>query len=456
MKFTHFMKEATTAYQTVDVMKVELQKAGYKELAEADSWKIEGGKNYYVVRNDSSIIAIRVPDEPIEKLKGFHIVCAHSDSPCFKIKEKPVMKAGSAYWKLNVERYGGMIEESWFDRPLSIAGRIVVKKKASKDQTLQDSLISIPVDFKKPVCIIPSLAIHMRRGQDTEKINAQLHLLPMLSALNTENDGKEKEGLRMPDFMQMLADVVNETDHKNLTGKKTILKEDILGMDLYTYVAQEPVLLGMDEVLICSPRLDDLACAYSGFSAILEKKPKHYINVLGVFDNEEVGSKTMQGADSDFLHSVLSRMTSCLAKDVQDKMPNQELEKLLAGSMMLSADNAHAMHPNYAEKADPTNQPVLGGGIVLKFHGGQKYTTSGFSGAYVKSLCQQNGLKVQTYHNRSDLAGGSTLGNLALSHTSMQAADIGIAQLSMHSACETAAVKDIEDMKRLLEAFYAQ
>lgn len=441
-KLSNFLEGATSPFQTIELVKKELQGAGYQKLSEKETWSVETGKKYFVERNGSSLIAFQIPYQPVEEMEGFHIVCAHSDSPCFKIKEKPVMQAAKAYFKCNVEKYGGMIEESWFDRPLSIAGRIVVKR--------DKELVSIPVDFQKPMLIIPSLAIHMRRGSDAEKINPQIHLLPMFTYLKASTQEAVKAENEELDFEQLLVDYLNQTEDKKADGNGRFQKEDILGMDLYTYVCQKPVFMGMEDELIAAPRLDDLVGVFCGMNALLRAKPEKFINVLGIFDNEEVGSKTMQGADSDFLASVLSR----IARNLDSKQGGEQYEKMLAESFMLSADNAHALHPNYVEKADPTNQPVMGGGIVLKYHGGQKYTTSGYTGAYVKLLCQENGLRVQTYHNRSDIAGGSTLGNLALSHVSMQAADIGVPQLAMHSACETASVKDITDMQALMEAFY--
>lgn len=439
-QISDFLEKATTAFGTVEQAKRELLKAGYQQLKETERWQIEPGNNYFVERNGSSLVAFQLPDRKPEDMKGFRIICAHTDSPCFKIKEKPLMQAGKVYWKLNVERYGGMIEESWFDRPLSIAGRVVVKTKSSPAEDAGDALVSIPVDFVKPVCMIPSLAIHMRRGEDTQKINPQLHLLPMIGA-----QGKEE-----PDFMQILADRINQTKTTECAIVRRVAKEDILGMDLYTYVCQKPVCVGFQDEFIMAPRLDDLLCVYCGLEAITGAKATAYINVLGMFDNEEVGSKTMQGADSDFLRTVLGRIVKNLAPDNADEM----YERMLAAGFLLSADNAHALHPNYMEKADPTNQPVLGGGVVLKFHAGQKYTTSGYTGAYVKMLGERADVPVQTYHNRSDIAGGSTLGNLALAHVSVPAADIGVGQLAMHSAYETAAVKDIEAMSRLMKEFY--
>ena len=437
-----FLEKAVTAYQTICEVKRQLTEAGYEELCETQSWKLKAGGRYFVVRGDSSLIAFQIPGE--QEAKGYRIVCAHSDSPCFKIKENPVMQTEQHYLKLNVEKYGGMIAESWFDRPLSIAGRIVVCDHTGRE----GKLVSIPVDLKKPVLIIPSLAIHMKRDNKEQPINPQLHLLPLAGMCA---DGEKT------DFLQYIADAANkERVAESAMGNaedtnQRIQKEDILGMDLYVYACDKPVIMGFSEEFLGAPRLDDLLCVYCGLSAMLQTKAEDMIPVLGIFDNEEVGSKTLQGADSDFLRSILSRISDA-SGDLTTLAERHE--RMRAESFLLSADNAHALHPNYTDKADPTNKPVLNGGIVLKYHAGQKYTTSGYSGAWVKRLCLQEEIPFQTYHNRSDIAGGSTLGNIATSHISMPAADVGLPQLAMHSAFETAGVRDIADMCRLMEAFY--
>jgi len=413
--FFEFIENSTTAFQAVAQMTKRLDEAGYERLQEQDTWNVVPGDKKYVIRNDSSLIAFSVP-ETAEGMKGFHMVCAHSDSPCFKLKENPCMTVEDSYLKLNVENYGGMIKESWFDRPLSLAGRVVVRKKGLE---LETKLI----DLKKPLFIIPSLAVHMKRGKEKDgEINTQLHLLPLAGTLTDKN---------------ALSKLIAET-----AGAQP---EDILGSDLYVYPTEKPVLMGMEDDLIGSPRLDDLECVYCGLTALLESAPKDKIAVLAVFDNEEVGSQTMQGAASDFLLTVLQRIAGSLGAD---------LLPLLAGSFFVSADNAHGLHPNYTDKADPTNRPVLNKGIVIKYHGAQKYTTSAYSGAYVKALCDREKIPYQTYHNRSDIAGGSTLGNIALTSVSVPAADVGLAQLAMHSAFETAGAGDMDCMVRFMRAFY--
>lgn len=419
--FMEFMKQSTTAFQAVAMAVQRLEAAGYERVSEADVWNILAGDKKYVVRNDSSLIAFSVPCNPEaskekETIHGFQMVCAHSDSPSFKLKENPCITVENSYLKLNVENYGGMIKESWLDRPLSVAGRLVVRKEGLELETKL-------VDMKKPLFIIPSLAVHMKRsGEKDGELNTQLHMLP-LAGIQTD-----KEVL-----IKMLSDEV-KVDAK-----------DILGADLYLYPLADPICMGVAEELLGAPRLDDLACVYCGLQALLESNSKDTISVLAVFDNEEVGSQTMQGAASDFLLSVLRRVVTSLGQD---------WESLLAQSFLISADNAHALHPNYTDKADPTNRPVLNKGIVIKYHGGQKYTTSAYSGAYVKAICEQEEIPYQTYHNRSDIAGGSTLGNIALTNVSVPAADIGLAQLAMHSAFETMGAEDLDHMVHFMTAFY--
>lgn len=413
--FMEFMKKSTTAFQAVFEVAQRLDAAGFERISESEEWNISGGDKKYVVRNDSSLIAFSVPKN-FDKTCGFHLVCAHSDSPAFKIKENPCIAVEGGYLKLNVENYGGMIKESWLDRPLSAAGKVVVRKEGLE---LESKLL----DLKKPLFIIPSLAVHMKRGGEKEgELNTQLHMLPLVGT----NPDKEA-------WMKMLADEA-QVDAK-----------DILGTELYLYPVAEPVCMGMEEEFLGSPRLDDLACVYCGLQALNESDSEEHISVLAVFDNEEVGSQTMQGAASDFLLSVLRRVTCALSL---------EYERCLAQSFLISADNAHALHPNYTDKADPTNRPMLNRGIVIKYHGGQKYTTSAYSGAYVKAICEQEKIPYQTYHNRSDIAGGSTLGNIALMKVSVPAADIGLAQLAMHSAFETMGTQDLLYMVQFMKAFY--
>ena len=414
-EFMEFMEQSTTVYQTAAETSRRLEQAGYERLEEKDMWNICPGDKKYVVRNDSSLVAFSIPQED-EGVKGFHMVCAHGDSPCFKLKENACMTVEDSYLKLNVENYGGMIKETWFDRPLSLAGRVVVR---TEGLLLETRL----VDMKKPLFVIPSLAVHMKRGGEKDgELNTQLHLLPLAGTSADKN-----------------------ILHRMIAKEVSADEKDVLGADLYLYPVQPPICMGLSGELIGAPRLDDLACVYCGLDALLEARPSDKVALLAVFDTEEVGSQTMQGAASDFLLSVLQRIADSL------KLP---LAPLLAQSFMVSADNAHALHPNYTDKADSTNRPVLNRGIVIKYHGAQKYTTSAFSGAYVKAICEQEKIPYQTYHNRSDVAGGSTLGNIALTNVSVPAADIGLPQLAMHSALETMGADDLEHMASFMTAFY--
>lgn len=423
-KLIAFIGESTTAFQTVETIEKQLRLNGYEEYKENKRWDIRPGSRGFVVRNGSSVIAFEVPDVFAPAgLTGCNMICVHSDSPSFKIKESPETVSGE-YRKLNVEKYGGMIESSWLDRPLSAAGRIVCDQNGS----LQEILI----DLKKDLFIIPGLAIHMTRGDKKGELNAQTDLQPLAGSMHSDNE-----------YYQMLAEYAGVT------------KEKILGADMFLYNRQPGCIMGMHEELLGAPRLDDLACVFAGFeSFIAAGKSKNTdaagekIRILGVFDNEEVGSLTRQGADSDFLESTLANLAEGIGLSAGD------YRRLMAGSFMISADNAHAVHPNHPEKADVTNQPYLNGGIVIKYHGGQKYTTDAYTGAVVKKICKSHNIPYQTYHNRSDIAGGSTLGNIALGKVSVPAADIGIPQLAMHSAFETAGVYDLIFMAEFMQEFY--
>lgn len=415
-----FIEDSPSCFHAVDNLKKMLIEQGFEQLNEQDDYKIKKGGRYYVTRNDSSILAFVVPEGEI---KGFHMSAAHSDSPCFKIKENPEMIVEDHYIKLNVEKYGGMIDSTWLDRPLSVAGRVVVKEDGG--------LVTKLINIERDLLMIPNVAVHMNRDVNKGyEYNAQTDLIPLFGEYNS---GDEKDG-----FRQLVAEEAGVT------------KEQLLGYDLYLYVRERGRLFGAKEEFVLSPRLDDLQCAYGSMKALADSTPKEYINVCVVFDNEEVGSGTKQGADSTFLIDNLKR----IHKAVGGK--GKELKRLLADSFMISADNAHAVHPNHPEKADPTNRPYLNGGIVVKFHGSQKYTTDAFSTARMKDICNRAEVPYQTYHNRSDIAGGSTLGNISTAHVSVNSVDIGLPQLAMHSACETAGVKDTEYLIRAMKCFYEE
>lgn len=412
-KLLAFIQNSPTCYHAVENAGQELETAGYGQLQENERWELAMGGKYYVTRNGSSLIAFQLP---AGKTKGFHMVASHSDSPCFKLKESPEITVEDAYIKLNVERYGGMILSTWLDRPLSVAGRVVLAGGAG--------VSNVAVD--RDLLVIPNLAIHM--NPDVNKgmeYNVQNDMLPLYA-----------EGGSGKSFMELIAEEVG------------VLPEDILGSDLFLYNREEGRRFGAREEFICAPRLDDLACVYASLQAMLHGKPESYANLLVLFDNEEVGSATKQGAASTFLQDTLMRIAESL------KMTREDYSRLLADSFMISADNAHAVHPNHPEKADPTNRPYLNRGIVIKHHGSQKYTTDAVSAAVIKNLCRQAGVPWQNYANRSDIAGGSTLGNISAVQVPVSSADVGLAQLAMHSAYETAGAEDIGYMIRMMECFY--
>lgn len=413
-----FLDKSVSVFHAIGAVKSNLLEDGFEELKEENKWSIQKGGKYFVVRNDSSIIAMHIPTE---NPKGFHIVATHGDSPCFKLKEKPEMGVDEKYIKLNTEPYGGMIMSTWMDRPLSIAGRIAVEVEGK----IQTRLVQIEEDL----LVIPSMAIHMNREANKGmEYNAQVDMLPLFAC---KSEDQEK-------LFDKIAAAAN------------VEVEDILGHDLFLYTRDQGRMLGANGEFLLAPRLDDLMCVHSSIQAFVKTIPNEYITVCAVFDNEEVGSGTMQGADSTFLEDTLSRVVeNTYGRDL-------EYKRLLADSFLISADNAHALHPNHPEKADPTNKPYINGGVVIKFHGSQKYTTDAVSAATIKLLCKKADVPYQTYTNRSDMAGGSTLGNISTSHVSIPSADIGLPQLAMHSAMETAGVKDLQYAVDMFKAFYTE
>ena len=415
-----FINNSPSCFHAIENVKQMLHQEGFQELLEGEEWNLTGG-DYYVTRNDSSIIAFRLPDN--SACKGFHIVASHSDSPTFKIKENPEMIVEDRYVKINTEKYGGMILSTWLDRPLSVAGRIAMCKK--------NKITTKLVNIKQDLFVIPNLAIHMNRDMNKGvEYNPQVDMLPLF-ADGTVGQGKGS----------LLTILAKEAD---------VEPEKILGHDLFLYPRTKGCILGENGEFVLSPRLDDLQCVYASTKAFVGSKPQEYINMCVIFDNEEVGSGTRQGADSTFLEDVMLRIN-----EASGHTPSK-LRQLIANSLLISADNAHAVHPNHPDKTDPTNRCYLNGGIVIKYHGSQKYTTDGVSGSYIKHLCNKAGVPFQTYANKSDMVGGSTLGNISTSHISVSSVDIGFPQLAMHSAMETGGVRDTEYGVRLLELFYQE
>ena len=416
-----FIEKSPTAFQTVANLKEVFAQLGFWELKEAEKWDIEPGQGYYVTRNDSSLIAFRIPQT--EAPRGFHISAAHTDSPTFKVKESPDMAVENAYLKLNTEKYGGMILSTWLDRPLSVAGRVVVRGKGGIETRL--------VNLEKDLMVIPSVAIHMNREANKGvEYNPQVDMLPLY--------GEYISGKKGSPFLKRVAKAAG------------VKQEDILGHDLFLYVRDRGRIFGDGGEFLLSPRLDDLQCVYASAKGFAESVPDSYISVCAVFDNEEVGSGTKQGANSTFLEDALWRIGEAM------KLDRGGFLRLIADSFLISADNAHAVHPNHPEKADPTNRPYLNRGIVIKFHGSQRYATDAVSAARMRSICEKAKVPCQTYANRSDIAGGGTLGNISTSHVSVSSVDIGLPQLAMHSAVEAAGVKDTKYAVEAFKIFFGE
>lgn len=417
LELAAFIQNSPTPFHAVEQMAEILKREGFLPLAESERWEIHRGGRYYVTRNHSSILAFEVGNDVQDY--GFQIAASHSDSPTFKVKERAEMTVKGHYTKLNTEGYGGMLCAPWFDRPLSLAGRAVVRTKDG----IQERLVKIDRDL----LLIPSLAIHMnRKVNEGQKFNLQEDMLPLLSARELELD----------------------TVRKLIAEKLQIRPEHILGMDLFLYNRMKPSIWGLEEEFLSCPQLDDLQCAYASLKGFLKGKNPGGINVFACFDNEEVGSGTKQGAASTFLTDVLKRVNRALGKGEDDFC------RAAASSFLLSCDNAHAVHPNYPQKTDEGNCAYLNEGIVIKSHAGQKYTSDGISTALFQEICRKAGVPVQYFANRSDMAGGSTLGNLAMAQMSMKAVDIGLPQLAMHSSYETSGIKDLVYLEQASEIFF--
>ena len=403
-----FLDASHSVFHAIENLKNTLEEAGYTRLTENQNWQLQPGGKYYLTRNGAALMAFRVPQTAP---KGFLLTASHSDRPGFKVKENPELK--NAYIRLAVERYGGMLMSTWLDRPLSVAGRVLVETEDGVETKL--------VNIDRDLLVIPNVAIHMnRQANDGYKWNPASDMLPLFG-------GKDAAGK----FAAMLEEAAG--------GK-------VLGHDLSLYIRQKATVWGMEDEFISSAALDDLACAWCCTQGFLNAGESENMPLLCVFDNEEVGSSSLQGADSDLLETVLTRICQAL---------NLDKNQMLAQSFMLSADNAHAIHPNHPEFADPNIAPVMNQGVVLKFNANQRYTTDGVTAAVFRKICAKADVPVQTYCNRADLAGGSTLGNISLTHVSVPSADIGLPQLAMHSCFETAGTKDAIYMVEALTAFYS-
>ena len=410
----HFIAKSPSTFHAVRGIKAALLYAGFTEIREEDTWQIEKGGKYVVTRNGSALMAFTVPQEGAE---AFHITASHCDSPTFKIKEDPEIADGP-YVKLNVEGYGGMIMSTWLDRPLSVAGRLLVTENGH----LAEKLVAID----GTMLVIPSVAIHMNRSVNQHKEwKVQKDMLPLYGMT----------GAKTP-FMDVIA------------AAAKVKAEDILAHDLIVYSRVPGTIWGEEREFISSPKLDDLQCAFACFRGFTQGQKEKYISVYALFDNEEVGSATSQGAGSTFLANTLERLARSLGYSYDETMA------MIARSFMISADNAHSVHPNHPEYADPVNRPVINGGIVIKYSAAQKYATNAFSAAYFKKLCKDHDIPTQTFTNHSDNPGGSTLGNISNTVIAMPTVDIGLPQLAMHSSYETAGVKDTAYLVDAVTKFY--
>ncbi|MBP3235243.1 MAG: M18 family aminopeptidase [Eubacterium sp.] len=468
--------KSPTAFHVVENAKSILDAEGFTGLAEAEVWKLKAGGKYYVTRNDSSIIAFTIPGKDY---KGFRIIAGHSDSPCPKLKENCELDK-NGYIRLNVEKYGGMILAPWFDRPLSVAGRILVR-----DENEASGIRSVLVNLDKNVAVIPSLAIHMNRDVNSGySYSFQKDMLPIVSTSGSSDKtigSSEKEICSSEkaicssekEFRNSIMSLIAEASGVNV--------DSILGNDLFLYIREEGKIWGINDEFIGSSRLDDQECVwctldgfidsikeasdysdenseeiYDEISGAISNKnsdeasnvTSEYIKMLCIFDNEEVGSRTKQGADSNFLENLISRINDNLGRSREDYYT------AYASSFMISADNAHALHPAHTDKYDPVQSPKINEGIVLKFSARQSYTTDAVSAAFVKKLCKDAGIPYQIFVNHSDEPGGSTLGNISNSHVSINTADIGLPQLAMHSAYETAGVEDLDSLRIFAETFF--
>ncbi len=411
----NFIEKSPTAFHAVDEISKILEENGFTSLSECDKWNLEVGGKYYVTRNLSSIIAFAIPEN---FSPAFMITASHTDSPTYKLKSEYEAEACGKYIKLNTEGYGGMIASTWLDRPLSIAGRVIV----SEDGKITTKLTKIDRDL----VLIPNVAIHQNRSVNSGyTFNPAVDMMPLYSS-------KENKG----SLTRIIAEDIGSD------------AENIISSDLYLYNRTPASIWGADSEFFSCPRIDNLQCAYStliGFVDALNNGECKSIPVYSSFDNEETGSSTKQGAASGFLSDVLSRIASSY---------DFELACALASSFMVSADNGHAKHPNHPELSDAINSPHLNEGVVIKSNASQKYTTDAISSAIFKNVCKNADVPVQTFANRSDMPGGSTLGSISDTRVSLNTVDIGLAQLAMHSSYETAGTADTLYMIRAIREFY--
>ena len=425
-----FLDASPVNFLAVKNLTEELQQHGYRRIDTTEALgTVKAGDKFFVTKNDSSIYAFQIGRKPLAET-GFHMICAHCDSPTFRIKPHAEIDCEGGIVKLNTEVYGGPIMSTWFDRPLTLAGRVIVK---SKDVMTPTTLL---LHVKRPLLQISNLAIHFNRQvNDGVKLSRQKDVLPILGIINDE---LEKGNLLMNIILE------------ELNKQQTVAREDILDFDLYLADATPACTFGAHNELISSGRLDDLSMCFAGLEALLASQPTDTTQVLAIFDNEETGSQTKQGAGSPFLSYMLKRIA--LAQGGTEEAYYQAVEH----AFMISADNAHAWHPNYSEKYDPTNHPMLGGGPVIKFNAAQKYASDAYSASVFAGLCKKAGVPCQRFVNHSDVAGGSTLGNILASSIPLRGVDMGNAILAMHSCRETGSTADHEFCVKVFTQFYQE
>lgn len=415
-----FIEDSPTPFHVVQNMINILRENGFAELKESDQWSLLPGQNYYVTRNGSSIIAFRTGANDVVKT-GVRMVGAHTDSPCLKVKPSPEITQ-KGYLQLGVEVYGGALFSPWFDRDLSLAGRI---NYITKYRQLETAL----VDFKDPIAVIPSLAIHLdRKVNEERKINPQKELPPVVMQL------KEEE---TKDFRELLkTQLLSENPESSV--------DEVLDYDLYFYDTQAPAIVGLDEEFICSARLDNLLSCFVGMASLMQSDNK-FASLLVCNDHEEVGSMSAIGAQGPFLKSVLER----LAGDAQ------KLSRMIDQSLLISADNAHGVHPNYVDKHDDSHGPILNKGPVIKVNANQRYATNSRTSSLFRHLCNKVEVPVQSFSMRNDMACGSTIGPITATELGVQTLDVGVPQFAMHSVRETAGVKDAFYLFQVLKEYYA-
>lgn len=418
-----FIYESPSPYHVVKNAKAKLDKVGFTALDLRDKWDLAKGGKYYVTTNDTAIFAFIVGTGNIEE-KGFKIVASHTDAPTFKIKPMPEINVENKYLKLNVETYGGPILGTWFDRPLSLAGRVSLKGENILNPETR------LVNFERPIITIPNVAYHMNRAvNEGVAINKQIDVQPVLTLMNDEI---QKDGFLMREIAKEL----------------NVKVEDIIDLDVNIYEYQKGQIIGLNEEFISTGKLDDLAMVHASLSAICEAKATEATNVMACFDNEEVGSRSKQGAGSPIFRQILERIVVKLGG------AKEEFMRSVYNSFMISADMAHALHPNHPEKHDPVTRPCINRGPVIKIEGNQKYTTDSDASAVYEMLCKQAGVPYQKFVNRSDMAGGGTLGNVSAGQLDMRSVDIGNPMWAMHSVRETGGVEDHTYITKSFEEFY--